>query len=112
MQHPERRGGQDDVLLQLGLGDHLGADTLADTVVSSTSKSSDAGSEAARWKGTSCVRHRQHALVAGPQNSSVLQVVGDRFGTSHGFGLGLHVQRLRRVGDQRARKSPCLENDA
>ena len=33
-----------------------------------TSMSNDAGSEAASWKGTSCVRHHQHALFARLQN--------------------------------------------
>ena len=34
------------------------------TVAISTSKSNDADREAASWKGTSCMRHRQHALFA------------------------------------------------
>ena len=48
-----------------GAGDHLGADMLADAVVFSTSNSSDADSEAASWKDTSCLRHCQHALSSG-----------------------------------------------
>ena len=62
----------------------------------STSKSNDAGSEAARWKGTSCLRHRHNALSARLQNSSVLQLVGDR----HGSNLELYEQQRPRVGDQ------------
>ena len=37
----KRLGGQDDVFLHSGAGDHLGADTLADTVVFSTNHSND-----------------------------------------------------------------------
>ena len=108
----KRLGGQDDVFLHSGAGDHLGADTLADTVVFSTNHSNGAGSEAASWKGVSCMRHRQHALFARLQNSSALQLGGDRFGTTHGSDLELHVQQLRRVGDQRARRSPFIQNGA
>ena len=53
----------------------LELDTLADTAVVSTSKSNDASSAAASWKGASCVRHRQHALLARLWNSSVPQLV-------------------------------------
>ena len=53
-----------------GAGDHVGTDTQADRAFFSTGKSDDAGREAASWKGTSCVRRRQHALFARLQNSS------------------------------------------
>ena len=78
----------------------------------STSESNDASSEGSKLEGTSCMRHRQRALFARLQNSSVSPLVGDRVGTSHGSDLVLHVQQLRRVGDQRARRSPFVQNDA
>ena len=74
--------------LHSGPGIHLRTDTLADTLVLSTSRSNDAGSEAASLKGTSCTRYCQHALVARLLNSSEFLLVCDRFGTSHGFVLG------------------------
>ena len=69
LEHPHTLGGrhagrqvEDDIFPHSGY--HLRADTLADTAVFSTSKSNDASSEAASWKGTSCVRLRQHTPFA------------------------------------------------
>ena len=70
LQHSERLGGQDYLFSPSGAGDHVGTDTQADRAFFSTGKSDDAGREAASWKGTSCVRRRQHALFARLQNSS------------------------------------------
>ena len=78
----------------------------------STSKSNDAGSEAASSKDTSSVRHRQHAPFARRQNSSVLQLVGDRFGTSHGSDFGATRAPASTSGRRPTSQKKSIQNDA
>ena len=82
-QHPQGPWRtRDDVFLHSAAGDHLGAGTLADTVVCRPASPS---TRTAKQQAGSVppVCDTVNALFARLQTSSVLQLVGDRFGTSH-----------------------------
>ena len=91
LQHRERFERQDDVFFACsGAGNDLGADTLADTM-----------------------GFRSASPMMRAANQQVGRVLPlHTTPSTYGSGLVLHVQQLRRVGDQRARRSPFIQKDA
>ena len=77
---------------------------LTRCVFLSTGQSEDANSEVASWN--ILYATLSTSVFARLQNSSVLHLVGDRFGTSHGSDLGLRVQKASTT------RSPFIQKDA